>query len=97
MYAHLGNSYIVKAENIIGIFDIDNCTVSIKTREYLEKMEKANKLFNISTDIPRSFIVFKENGEEKIFLSQLSTTTLNNRINKGINNINLKEFFDYDS
>jgi len=97
MYAHLGNSFIVKVENIVGIFDLDNSTIAIKTREYLSKKEKEKKIINISTDIPRSFIVYKENGEEKVYLSQLSTATLNNRINKGINNINIKEFLDYDS
>ena len=40
MYLHLGQSTVVNVSDIVGIFDIDNTTVSKNTREYLSRAEK---------------------------------------------------------
>ena len=35
MYLHLGQDTVITTKSIIGIFDMDRCTVSKKTRDYL--------------------------------------------------------------
>ena len=35
MYLHLGNDVVIRTEDIIAMFDIDACTVSKKTRDFL--------------------------------------------------------------
>ena len=35
MYLHLGQNTVITHDEIIGIFDLDNTTVSKKTRDYL--------------------------------------------------------------
>ena len=35
MFLHLGNNYLVNTKDIIGIFDIENSSVSANTKEFL--------------------------------------------------------------
>lgn len=77
MYLHLGQDTVVSFDEIIGIFDLDTTTVSKISRDYLTKAEKSGKVINVSTDLPKSFVLCKkENGTENIYLSQISSTTL---------------------
>ena len=40
MYLHLGQNEIVADRQIIGIFDLDKCSSSLRTREYLAAAER---------------------------------------------------------
>lgn len=80
MYLHLGGEYVVKEEEVIGIFDLDTSTVSKHTRKFLNKKEKEKKVINVSYELPKSFILVSNNKkEEKIYISQISSLTLNKR------------------
>lgn len=76
MYLHLGKDTIVRKKDIIGIFDLDNSTVSKKTRDYLANAEKNGEVINVSSDLPKSFVVCVENGINKIYICQISPLTL---------------------
>ncbi len=76
MYLHLGQSTVITHDEIIGIFDLDNTTVSKKTRDYLSKAEKEGRVNVVSYELPKSFIVCGDKGNQKVYLSQISTTTL---------------------
>lgn len=78
MYLHLGNEEIIKTENIIGIFDMDNTTVSKRTRNYLFVAEKKGEVVTISSDLPKSFVVCAEKGKKNqtVYISQISASTL---------------------
>ncbi|MBQ8203925.1 MAG: DUF370 domain-containing protein [Clostridia bacterium] len=80
MYLHLGNAVLVKTDEVIGIFDLDNTTVSKKTRDYLNLAEKNKEVITVSYDLPKSFVVCAKNKKkQKVYLSQLSTATLQKR------------------
>lgn len=79
MYLHLGQETIIRESEIIGIFDLDNTTVSKKTREYLNKAEKEGKVTAVSYELPKSFVVCSDGKSEKVYLSQLSPATLKKR------------------
>ena len=80
MYLHLGNDVLVKTEEVIGIFDLDTTTVSKKTRNYLNKAEKKKEVITVSYDLPKSFVICsKEKKNQRVYLSQLSTATLQKR------------------
>ena len=51
MYLHLGQQTVVTHDEILGIFDLDNTTVSKNTREYLSKAEKNNKVIYVSNEL----------------------------------------------
>lgn len=77
MYLHLGMDKVITFDEIIGIFDLDTTTVSKRTRDYLAKAEKAGIVENVCYDIPKSFIVCRDkNGNDKIYISQISSSTL---------------------
>ena len=78
MYLNAGNEEIPK-KNIIGVFDLDTATVSKKTRDFLAQAEKEGRVTLLTYDLPRSFILTVENGEQKIYLSSYSTATLLSR------------------
>lgn len=83
MYIHLGGEYVVSQEEVIGIFDLENTTVSKHTRDFLNKSEKRKEVINVSYELPKSFILTSKKNKNKVYISQISPTTLNKRL--GIN------------
>lgn len=77
MFLHLGGDITVKACDIIGIFDIEECSVSRVTAEYLNSCQKNNKIVNVSDDMPKSFIV----AADKTYISNVSHNTIVKRAN----------------
>ena len=76
MYLHLGQSVVVQQSSVIRVFDMDNNTSSYKTREFLRSAEKKGEIISVFDDLPKSFVVCKDENGVKIYLSQLSTATL---------------------
>ena len=80
MYLHLGENTVVMSEDIIGIFDLDNASRSMITRDYLTKAQKENRIINVSYELPKSFVVCMENMEENVYIVQLSSATICKRL-----------------
>ena len=76
MYLHAGNNKIIREKDIIGIFDVDNCTVSAITRKYLSDAERHLLVESAKDEIPKSFILYKENDKYMVCFSQISTSAL---------------------
>ena len=83
MYLHLGQDTVITTKSIIGIFDIDRCTVSKKSRDYLAEAEKRGAVVNVSYELPKYFIVCREGGKTTVYISQLSSKTLFKRQKEG--------------
>lgn len=78
MYLHLGQDYIVNTRDIIGIFDLDACSVSSRTREFLNRAEKEGAVVSLSDDVPKSFVL-TDFPMDTVFLSPISAKTLQRR------------------
>ena len=76
MYLHIGMDTVINTDSIIGIFDLDNATLSYKTRDFLSEAEKSGKVLSVCSDLPKSFIVCRENEKQIIYICQLSPMTL---------------------
>ena len=76
MYLHLGQDVVVRKEFIIGIFDLDNTTSSHITRKFLADAEKTENVVNVSSELPKSFVLCEEAGRYTVYLSQLAPSTL---------------------
>ncbi len=83
MYLHIGNSYSVDTRDIVGIFDIENTTVEKCTKKLLERVEKEKRCVYTTYEMPKSFIIIMKNGKEKVYISQLSASTLRKRLESG--------------
>ena len=81
MYLHLGNESIIPTSEIIGIFDIDKCSISKSTKEFLKKAEEEMLVTDVSFDLPKSFVVSEYNKKDRIYLSALTPKTLVQRTN----------------
>lgn len=81
MFLHLGQYTVIKTDEIIGIFDLDNTTVSKHTRNFLTQAEKDKKVIYASMELPKSFVVCEKNGEKTVYISQLAPNTLIKRLN----------------
>ena len=79
MYLHLGQDTIVKKTDVIGIYDLDNCSSSHITRDFLAKAERAGQIVGVAEELPKSFVIVNIDGGTKVYLSQLSTATLQKR------------------
>ena len=80
MYLHIGQNEIIPERRVIGIFDLDKCSTSKRTRDDLSAAEQEGVVLDISGDIPKSFVVCDHPYHPQIvYLSQLNTSTLKNR------------------
>ena len=80
MYLHLGQNEIISEHRVIGIFDLDKCSTSRRTREYLAAAEEEGVVLDGSGDLPKSFVVCDHPYHRQIvYLSQLNPSTLKNR------------------
>ncbi len=77
MYIHLGNNVMLPTSEIIGIFDLENTSISKRTRDFLNRAEKEGKVITITYDLPRTFVIAGKTQEDaKIYISQISSQTL---------------------
>ena len=84
MYLHVGNNRNIREKKILGIFDADSATISTVTRKYLATAEKNGEVEATNEELPKSFVVyFDSRGRRKIWFSQLSSSALVGRTEKG--------------
>ena len=85
-FLNVGGLISVRSEDIVGIFDIDNTTVSRVTRDFLTKAQKNESVEYATVEIPKSFIVTVKKKERKpaVIISQFSSVTLTERLKRKI-------------
>ena len=77
MYLYIGQNELLRAESVVGVFDLDHCTVSRRGREYLARADAAGLVLDASGQLPRSFVVSTHPYHPQIVrLSPLSPATL---------------------
>ncbi len=75
MFLFLGGDVIVPKKDVIGIFDIEECSVSRMTADYLNSCQKKGQVVYVSQDMPKSFVVCSD----KTYISNVSNDTINRR------------------
>ena len=82
MYLHLGQDVVVRHADIIGVFDMDNTTISPHTRDFLHQAEMRGQVTYVSMDLPKSFTVCapqRGQGGQQVYVSQIAPSTLRKR------------------
>lgn len=79
MYLSIGADMSVRKSSIIGIFDLDNTTCSRRGREFLERAEKSGAVIDVAGDLPRAFVLTREYGLERVYLTGFSSRALAQR------------------
>ena len=84
MYLHAGNGRTIRRRKIIGIFDMDNATISSITRQMLGDMQKQGRVESAAEELPKAFILYDGGDTTKLCLSPLSSSALRGRFEEGI-------------
>ena len=79
MYLNIGSDLAVRDSSVIGIFDMDNTSTSKRTREFLTHGEKEGQVVPCD-DLPKAFVLTAEYGLHRIYLTSLSSATLEKRL-----------------
>lgn len=79
MYLSIGNDMAVRASSVVGIFDLDNTTVTPRGREFLAKAEQAGQVVPCD-ELPKSFVLTVEYGFPRVYLTALNASTLEKRL-----------------
>ncbi len=80
MFLHLGNDVMVSMNDIIAIFDMENTTTARDTREFLRVAQEEDFVVDVSTDLPKSFVVTEVEKGNKVYISPISAVTLQKRL-----------------
>ena len=75
MFLHVGNNKNIRVKDVIGIFDMDQTTISEKTRHFLNTAQKNGKIKETSFELPKSFVVC----DECVYIAQPNPKTLEKR------------------
>ena len=76
VFIHIGNDVVVRREDIIGVFDMDNTTISRFSREFLANAQKTDRICDICDDLPKSYIATNYKGTNKVYISFVSSQTI---------------------
>ena len=81
MYLYLGKDMLVPKKNVIGVFDLDNCTSGRITRDCLSRAEREGRVTDISAGaLPKSFVLCAEGRQRgargRFYLAQPNPATL---------------------
>lgn len=79
MYLHAGNGRTVRTRDVIGIFDLDNASMSAVTRRMLTEMQREGRVESAADELPKAFILYRTGKTTKICLSPLSAAALRGR------------------
>jgi len=75
MFLFLGGDTTVRKDDVIGIFDIEECSVSRTTADFLNASQKRGDVVSVSDDMPKAFVVCTG----KTYITNVSNGTLNKR------------------
>lgn len=79
MYLRIEEDLVITTKDIIGIFDMDNTTVSRLGRNFLAVSQQNGLIINSTDDLPKSFVVTNKGGETKVCISSVSSKILARR------------------
>ena len=79
MYIPIGGDMTVRDRSIVGIFDLDHCSWSKRTRQFLETAEKNGEVISTTDNLPKSFVLTAEYGLNRVYLVQFNSTVIEHR------------------
>ena len=80
MYLNIGGDILIDAKKIVGIFDMDNTTVSRLGRGFLPKAQSDGIIINATEDLPKSYVVTRQGNETRVYISSFAPRVLSKRL-----------------
>lgn len=76
---NIGGVYILPKEEILGVFDLDTASTKTDTKRFLSAHEKAGRMVTVGYDIPKSFVVTAKGRREMVYITTLSSSSIESR------------------
>lgn len=81
MLLHIGEGTLVRAENVVGFFDIDGDVTPEDTRAFLRQAEAEGVVELLTTDVPSAIVVTMEPpAGRRVYVTRVSAATLAARL-----------------
>ena len=80
MFLHIGTDVEILKRDIIAIMDLDSIHYSKDSMDFFENLKEKGKVYSVSEDSPKSFVIVNNNKDTIIYLSPISSVTLQKRI-----------------
>ncbi len=78
-FLHLEGGETLVAEDVVGIFDMDEATMEEGTRLCLAENQKRMQVVSLASDLPKSIVLVREAYGDRVYISGLSTETIAKR------------------
>ena len=82
MLIQVFGDYIVESDDIVGIFDFDNCTTGKRTLPLLKRLQGESRVEGDLYSLPRSFMIMNREEKDVLVLSATTTATIRKRIRR---------------
>ncbi len=67
---------MVNEASVVGIFDIENTSISPATKEFFAAAQKKNRVVYVTDDLPKTFVVCKDDDGFTVYICQVSPATM---------------------
>ena len=81
---HIGQDFIVPTKSILCIIDMDTSTWSKHTRNLIQRLTKDGRVVELFDDLPRAGVLCESALGEHLYLTGLSSATLQKRAVQGL-------------
>lgn len=75
MFIHIGAGSLIRADKVIGFFDMDGRWDSEVTKDFLKRSEQEGLTVSAGDDLPRSFVL----SDDALIFTHISTSALKTR------------------
>lgn len=84
MYLHIGNDVMLDMGDIIGIFDLENTTITKQGRKFINSAQANGEVKPFAgEDMPRTYVITERGGRQSVYLSSIYSHTLKKRADTG--------------
>lgn len=81
MYLHIGTDYMINADDVIAVMDMETSTTTERGRQFLNRAEKEQQVVNVSIGmLPKSYVVIEKKGRQIVYVSPIAVSTILKRI-----------------
>lgn len=82
MYVHIGKDFLIRANEIITILDLEKMLKNKKLENIIKELKIENNIINITEGNNKSLVLLKKDNKIQGYISNISSTTLAKRIEK---------------
>ena len=80
MYLHIGKDYIVKNNEIIGIFNINYVKNTKEYKAMYNNLDESGDIIKVSDSKAKAFILTENQGKRKAYITNIGVNTISKRL-----------------